>query len=133
YLVMEYVEGEPIDVYCDRRRASIAERLALFLVVCEAVRHAHRNPVVQRDLKPGNTLVTADGTPKLLDFGIATVLDPSAVRRATSAAERRLTPEYASPEQLAGAAATTSAHVYSLGVILCELLTGRGPYRFPTR
>jgi serine/threonine-protein kinase len=132
YLVMELVEGEPIDAYCDRRRASLDERLELFLVVCEAVRHAHQNLVVHRDLKPGNILVTAEGTPKLLDFGIATVLDPTGARQATSAAERRLTPEYASPEQLAGAGATTTFDVYSLGVILCELLCGRGPYRFAT-
>jgi tetratricopeptide (TPR) repeat protein len=88
--------------------------------------------VVHRDLKPGNILVTAEGTPKLLDFGIATVLDATGARQATSPVERRLTPEYASPEQLAGASVTTASDVYSLGVVLCQLLTGRGPYRFAT-
>jgi len=131
YLVMEFVEGEPIDAYCDRRRASLEERLELFLVVCDAVRHAHQNLVVHRDLKPGNILVNAEGAPKLLDFGIATVLDRTGARTATVAAERRLTPEYASPEQLAGASVSTTSDVYSLGVILCELLSGHGPHPSP--
>jgi eukaryotic-like serine/threonine-protein kinase len=133
YLVMEYVEGEPIDEFCDRRRLGNVERLRLFLVVCDAVRYAHQNLVVHRDLKPGNILVTADGTPKLLDFGIATVIASGAPAHATSAQERRLTPEYASPEQVAGRAVATTSDVYSLGVILYELLTGHRPYQFPTR
>jgi serine/threonine-protein kinase len=133
WLVMEFVEGESIDRYCDHRRAGVRERLELFLLVCDAVRYAHGKLVVHRDLKPGNVLVTPDGTPKLLDFGIATVLDPTGVGPQTSASERRLTPEYASPEQLAGAAVTTASDVYSLGVLLCELLAGRGPYRLTTR
>ncbi len=133
YLVMEYVEGEPIDEYCDRHRLSIADRLRLFLTVCDAVRFAHQNLVVHRDLKPGNILVNADAAPKLLDFGISKVIAPSESPRETAPEERRLTPEYASPEQVAGRLVTTTSDVYSLGVILYELLTGHSPYRFPTR
>jgi serine/threonine-protein kinase len=133
YLVMEYVEGEPIDEYCDRRRMANADRLRLFLVVCDAVRFAHQNLVVHRDLKPGNILVSADGTPKLLDFGIAKVIAPGGAPHATAPQERRLTPEYASPEQVTGRMPTTTSDVYSLGIILYELLTGHRPYDFPTR
>lgn len=133
YLVMEYVEGQPIDAYCDDRRLGVDQRLELFLMVCDAVRHAHQNLVVHRDLKPGNILVTPEGHPKLLDFGIATVIAAGATSSVTSAHTRRLTPEYASPEQVAGAVVTTTSDVYSLGVVLCELLTGQPPYRFTTR
>ena len=133
YLVMEYVEGLPIDAYCDARRLGNAERLRLFLLVCDAVSFAHRHLVVHRDLKPGNILVTDDGIPKLLDFGISTVIASGAPPRATSAHERRLTPEYASPEQVTGRIVNTTSDVYSLGVILYELLTGHRPYHFPTR
>ncbi len=133
YLVMELVLGEPIDVYCDRFQLSIEDRLALFLVVCEAVRHAHQKLIVHRDLKPGNILVARDGTPKLVDFGIAAVLDTESDRPVTEVRERRLTPEYASPEHVAGEPVATSTDVYSLGVILYELLTGRRPYLFTTR
>ena len=133
YLVMEYVEGLPVDEFCDARRLGNVERLKLFLLVCDAVSFAHRNLVVHRDLKPGNILVTADGTPKLLDFGISTVIASGATPRATAAQERRLTPEYASPEQVSGRIVNTTSDVYSLGVILYELLTGHRPYRFPTR
>ena len=132
YLVMEFVEGEPIDSYCNQNRLGIDARLHLFLIVCDAVRHAHQNLVVHRDLKPGNILVTHDGTPKLLDFGIASVIDATGMRQVTAARERRLTPEYASPEQIAGAAVATTTDVYSLGVILYELLTGCRPYHFTT-
>jgi len=133
YLVMEYVEGQPIDAYCDERRLGVDKRLELFLQVCDAVRHAHQNLVVHRDLKPGNILVTSEGLPKLLDFGIATVIGSGAAPSITSAHTRRLTPEYASPEQVAGAIVSTTSDVYSLGVVLCELLSGQPPYRFATR
>jgi serine/threonine-protein kinase len=133
YLAMEYVEGEPIDTYCDRARLGLRERLELFLVVCDAVRHAHQKLVVHRDLKPSNILVTAEGAPKLLDFGIASVVQARSDRPSTAPRERRLTPEYASPEQVAGEVVSTTSDVYSLGVILCELLTGSRPYGFTTR
>lgn len=130
YLVMEYVKGEAIDDYCERKGLGVEERLKLFRAVCEAVRYAHQNLVVHRDLKPGNILVTDEGVPKLLDFGIAKVLTRTRGPDVTAATERRLTPEYASPEQISGAMVTTSSDVYSLGVILYELLTGRRPFDF---
>ena len=133
YLVMEYVEGEPIDRYCDRHRLPVEERLALFLTICDAVRHAHQNLVIHRDLKPANILVSRDGIPKLVDFGIAKLIAPGERPHATTPQERRLTPEYASPEQVTGRPVTTSSDIYSLGVILYELLCGHQPYRFPTR
>jgi serine/threonine-protein kinase len=133
YLVMEYVEGEPIDRYCDRHRLPIEERLALFLTICDAVRHAHQNLVIHRDLKPANILVSRDGIPKLVDFGIAKLIAPGERPHATMPQERRLTPEYASPEQVTGRPVTTSSDIYSLGVVLYELLCGRQPYHFPTR
>jgi non-specific serine/threonine protein kinase/serine/threonine-protein kinase len=133
YLVMEYVEGQPIDVYCDARGLGIRARLETFRSVCGAVQHAHQNLVVHRDLKPANILVTADGEPKLLDFGIAKLLaagvDPDHAPAATLLP--MMTPQYASPEQLRGEPVTTASDVYSLGVVLYELLTGRGP--FPVR
>lgn len=131
YLVMEYVDGQPIDRYCNARRLSITERLELFRHVCLAVDYAHRQRVVHRDLKPGNIFVTADGTPKLLDFGIAKLLDsPPATQDypLTRLWGRRLTPEYASPEQLSGGTITVATDVYTLGVILYELLTGARPH-----
>jgi serine/threonine-protein kinase len=133
YLVMEFVEGEPIDAYCDHHQLGLSERIRLFLTVCDAVQFAHRHLVVHRDLKPGNILVARDGTPKLLDFGIARVVGEDAQRQVTVAGARHFTPEYASPEQIAGKLATTTSDVYSLGVILYELLTGTPPYRFTTR
>src|SRR5262249_25625550 len=134
YFVMEFVDGEPITDYCRRRELPLDEKLKLFRDVCSAVQHAHQKLVVHRDLKPSNILVTADGTPKLLDFGIAKLLAPDtgeAVTR-TETAIRLMTPDYASPEQVRGGAITTATDVYSLGVSLYELLTGRRPYQFET-
>jgi len=125
YLVMEYVEGQPIDSWLQERGAGLEDRLALFLRVCDAVSYAHRLLVVHRDLKPGNILITPDGTPKLLDFGIAKLLAPDQDPATTLAADTRaITPGYASPEQFLGQAVTTTTDVYSLGAILYELLSG---------
>lgn len=133
FLVMEHVDGLPIDVYADRMRLSIDERLELFITVTEAVQHAHRNLVVHRDLKPSNILVTARSDVKLLDFGIAKLLNPALAPAGvpmTLDEHRALTPEYASPEQVSGAPLSTATDVYSLGVVLYRLLSGRPPYRF---
>jgi serine/threonine-protein kinase len=134
YVVMEYVEGEPIDDYCERRACSPRQRLELFRKVCAAVQTAHQNLVVHRDLKPSNILVTAEGEPKLLDFGIAKLLrsEPIARTDETRDSARLLTPEYASPEQVRGGPITTASDVYSLGVLLYKLLTARLPYRLRT-
>ncbi len=134
YLVMEYVEGAPIDKYCDQHRLSTAERLRLFRIVCSAVAYAHQNLIIHRDIKPGNILVTEDGTPKLLDFGIAKILteELSGQTIQTATAVRLMTPDYASPEQVRGDTITTSTDIYSLGVLLYKLLTGHQPYRFKT-
>ncbi len=127
YFVMEWVEGVPIDRFCDERRLSVEGRLRLFLGVCAAVEYAHQNLVVHRDLKPTNILVDPQGVPKLLDFGIAKLLDSEAGGPATGTAVA-MTPEYASPEQTRGQPVTTATDVYSLGVVLYELLTGHRPY-----
>jgi len=131
YLVMDYVEGEPIDEFCDSRKLSTNSRLRLFRQVCLAVQCAHDNHVIHRDLKPSNILVTAQGIPKLLDFGIAKVLASSGDSQAliTQTRTRRMTPAYASPEQVKAEPITTATDVYSLGVILYELLTGHRPYK----
>ncbi|HEY7504284.1 MAG TPA: protein kinase [Gemmatimonadales bacterium] len=134
FFAMEYIEGEPIDAWCTGRELSVEDRLRLFLQVCGAVTYAHQNLVVHRDIKPLNILVTADGTPKLLDFGIAKVLHEGADEMtSTVTGMRLLTPEYASPEQVEGRHATTVSDVYALGVVLYELLTGRSPYRTRSR
>ncbi len=131
YFVMEYVEGLPLTEYCERHALPVDRRLQLFQVICGAVQHAHQHFVVHRDLKPRNILVTADGTPKLLDFGIGKVLEPAAglgPAVSTRADARLLTPEYATPEQLGGRPVTTATDVYGLGLLLYEMLTGRHPY-----
>ncbi len=131
FLVMEFVEGQPITTWCDARALSLADRLRLFRQVCGAVQHAHRNLVTHRDLKPGNILVTADGTVKLLDFGIAKLTGPDSDSHGlpvTRGGTRAFTPEYASPEQIRGDVLTTVSDVYSLGVVLFELLAGRRPH-----
>ena len=131
YLVMEYVEGEPIDRYCEARGLSVGDRLRLFREVCAAVHFAHQNLVVHRDLKPSNILVTAQGRPRLLDFGIAKLLAPDLVTRPVATVQGRvpMTPAYASPEQALGQPITTATDVYALGVLLYRLLTGRLPFR----
>src|ERR1700685_177750 len=135
YFVMELIDGLSIDEYCNRNRLSIRERLRLFLQVCSAVQYAHQRLIIHRDIKPGNILVTADGVPKLMDFGIAKILnqDGDDGQTATITALRAFTPGYASPEQIKGEPITTASDIYSLGVVLYELLTGRCPYRLVSR
>ena len=136
YLVMEHIEGEPVDRYCEQAGLSIAARLRLFDQVCSAVQAAHRHLVIHRDLKPNNILITEEGTPKLLDFGIAKLLDPSRLSEppvATALGVRILTPEYASPEQIRDQPVSTATDVYSLGVLLFRLLTGASPYAVDRR
>jgi len=131
FYAMEFVDGVRIDQWCDEAGVDLTGRIRLFLQVCEAVAYAHRNLVVHRDLKPANILVTKEGQAKLLDFGIARLLTPEAGGGTTVLGLRVLTPEYASPEQLAGDPVTTTSDVYSLGVLLHELLTGSAPDRTP--
>jgi len=131
YLVMEYVEGVPIDRYCDQNKLSIVDRLRLFRDVCSAVQYAHQNLVIHRDLKPGNILITKEGLPRLLDFGIAKLLNPECFETplVTRMEWRAMTPDYASPEQVLGDPVTSATDIYSLGVLLYEILTGRRPYQ----
>jgi len=128
YFVMEYVDGLPITTYCDQHRLGVTERLRLFRVVCQAVQYAHQSLVVHRDLKPSNILVTEAGQVRLLDFGIAKVLDDTGDPALTGTGALLATPAYAAPEQLVGGAITTTTDVYALGVVLYELLTGRRPF-----
>jgi eukaryotic-like serine/threonine-protein kinase len=134
YLVMEYVEGVALTEYCQQHNLSLRARLDLFLDICAAVQHAHQHLIIHRDLKPSNILVTAEGQVKLLDFGIAKALDASAYASDLSLPGTHLmTPEYASPEQLTGASITTASDIYSLGVVLFELLAGQRPFQFASR
>lgn len=136
YFVMELIEGQALCEYCDEHDLEIQDRLKLFLQICSAVQFAHQRLVVHRDIKPSNILVTADGTPKLLDFGVSKILDTDGSLNSadpTLTAFRALTPAYASPEQIRGEPITTATDVYSLGVVLYELLTGRAPYPMSAR
>jgi len=131
YAVMEYVNGEPIDLYCRKNQLNLVDRLVLFIRVCEAVEHAHQEQVVHRDLKPGNILVTADGTPKILDFGIAKTLNFESWPGLTDPGRSPMTPGYASPEQFRGSSVASTSDTYSLGMLLYELLTGHHPFLRP--
>lgn len=135
FLVMEFIEGEPLTRFCDEKDLTLNERLELFIQICSAVQYAHRNLIVHRDLKPSNILVAEDGTPKLLDFGIAklTTPIPDQTNGQTATNFNVMTPEYASPEQVRGETVTTATDVYSLGIVLYEILTGNRPFSFENK
>jgi serine/threonine protein kinase len=130
FYAMEYVEGQPLDDFVEKENSGINERLKIFREICSAVQFAHKNFVIHRDLKPSNIIVSPEGTPKLLDFGISKILsEESDSTIGTATALGMMTPAYASPEQIRGERVNTATDIYSLGVILCELLTGQKPYR----
>jgi eukaryotic-like serine/threonine-protein kinase len=131
FLIMEFIDGFPVDEYCDKNKLNIKERLNLFLKIASIVQYAHHNLIIHRDLKPSNILVTPEGEPKLLDFGIAKILDTEGLAGETITHKGvwNFTPEYASPEQIKGESITTASDVYSLGIVLYKLLTGHSPYK----
>ncbi len=136
YFVMEFVEGESLYTYCDKKQMGIRDRLKLFQKVCSAIEYAHGKQIIHRDIKPSNILINASNSPKLLDFGIAKILDPNLIHESinpTASMLRMMTPDYASPEQVQGVDVTPSSDIYSLGVLLYELLTGHRPYNFAGR
>ena len=136
YFVMEYIQGETLYTYSDKHRLGIRDRLKLFQKVCSAIEYAHSKQIIHRDIKPSNILINASGSPKLLDFGIAKILDPNLIHESinpTASMLRMMTPDYASPEQIQGYDVTPSSDIYSLGVLLYELLTGHRPYNFAGR
>ena len=136
YFVMEYITGETLFDHCDHSRLGIRERLALFRKICAAVDYAHERMIIHRDIKPGNIVINRSGEPKLLDFGIAKILDPDLIHESinpTASMLRMMTPDYASPEQMQGSEITVQSDIYSLGVLLFELITGHKPYAFDAR
>lgn len=136
YFVMEHVEGQTFYTYCDSNRLDLRERLKVFQKVCSAIEYAHGKKIIHRDIKPSNILINRNGSPKLLDFGIAKILDPNLIHESvnpTASMLRMMTPDYASPEQVQGEDVTPACDIYSLGVLLYELLTGHRPYNFAGR